>query len=794
MAVKRTPQTDGRLTVEESASLERRFWRFSLRTTILTLIVSIITLLSSVLIYTAWYYSSANAKNLSRRLMSRIAAHVVYRTTRYLEPAETGAALSRMMSRSETVKHGDPREIEQFFIHLLQVHPQLAMLNYGDEHGNFVMVKRFPVDTEVKGYPIHRLHGGVGDPVHRAPFTGSAAEAALRKRALEYVWAKGLTLGAKQTGYVVPKGSLSTKIIRRDGTSPPVVLWKYRDGNRKLTSLWASAKPVYDPRPRPWYVQSKKTRRQGWTPVYLFFTDQKPGIASASPIFAPNGAFSGAVTVEIELFRISEFLAASRIGPESSVFLINDSKQVVAYSDTAKFRKRIVVAGKPKWVLRKVDDLPDKAVVKSFAELRKRSPKLPPSGQHLFSFEHDDQTWQAMYIPFPASAGNRWTVGVVVPEDAFLRQIKRNRWMAVFISLMVSFAAVLIAAYLSRSISQPLNKLVKETERIRDLDLRGDVRVKSSLAEVDAMASSVDSMKAGLRSFEKYVPRELVKQLVFSGEEAIVQGETRELTVMFTDIAGFTSISEGLAPEQLVAHLNRYFDEATNVLQAHGGTIDKYIGDAVMAFWGAPREMPDHAERACRAALGLQQALRELNAAWEETGVPPMHTRIGVHTGEVIVGNIGSDERLAYTIIGDGVNLASRIEGINKQYGTWVMVSHETYNRVKDIFVGRAVDIVAVKGRRTGELLYELRGLRAGVDGDTADHVQRELDLEAICEAAFDPYRDRRWEDATACWRQALELLGGRDQASALLIARTQDYLAEPPPREWTGTFIATSK
>ncbi len=800
-------QTEERFTAEEQASLKHRFGRFSLRTTILAMVIVIISVLSTVLIYTAWHYSSANAENLSRRLMSRIAAHVVYRTTRYLEPARIGAALSRKMSGSEVVRHGDLREIEQFFVHLLQVYPQLAMLNYGDEDGNFVMVKRFPVDTEVKAYPLHRLRGGVGDPMARPSFSGPATEAALRRAALGYVWKKeGLTLGGKQTRHVVPKGSLSTKIIRRSGVGAPMVLWKYRDAAGELASLWVGPNPVYDPRPRPWYVQSKKTRKQNWTQVYLFFTDQKPGIASASPIFSPEGVFVGAVSVEIELFRISEFLAAWRLGTASSVFLINAKKQVVAYSDTAKFRKRIVADSKPKWVLRKIDDLPDKAVVKSFAELRRRDTNLPPTRKHLFAFEHDGQTWHAMFIPFPATAGNRWTVGVVVPENAFLRQIKRNRWMAVFISLLLSIAAIMLTAYLTRSISRPLRSLVEETERIRDLDLRGKVRVRSAFSEVDDMARAVQSMKTGLRSFEKFVPRDLVKQLVSSGEEAQVEGETRELTVLFSDIAGFTSIAEGLPPERLVAHLNRYFVETTQVLLAHGATIDKYIGDAIMAFWGAPRKTHDHAERACRAALGLQQALRRLNTAWEEAGTPAMHTRIGIHTGEVIVGNIGSDERLAYTIIGDGVNLASRIESINKQYATWVMVSEETYRQVKAVFVGRAVDIVAVKGRRSGVLLYELRRLRSDEQRESASELDQdqeldqelkldqEIELESLCDAAMDHYRNRRWKDAIDSWRLALQLLGGKDQAVEILLERTQSYLDQPPPRDWSGTFVAISK
>jgi adenylate cyclase len=294
-------------------------------------------------------------------------------------------------------------------------------------------------------------------------------------------------------------------------------------------------------------------------------------------------------------------------------------------------------------------------------------------------------------------------------------------------------------------------------------------------------------MKAGLRSFEKYVPRDLVRQLVRTGREAEVQGETREVSILFSDVAGFTGISEGLDPEALVAHLNRYFDHATNVLLTHGATIDKYIGDAIMAFWGAPRQQQDHAERACRAALGLRHSLDTLNAEWSAAGHPPMHTRIGVHTGEVVVGNIGSDERLSYTIIGDAVNLASRIEGINKTYGTWVTASEHTYRRVQDLVVGQALDVVAVKGRREGVLLYSLLGLRASAS-------EAELTLERLSAEALDHYRARRWDEAIRAWEEISRLRDGADPAARLLVERCRAYQQHPPPEGWDGIWVASHK
>src|SRR6185437_1039257 len=182
---------------------------------------------------------------------------------------------------------------------------------------------------------------------------------------------------------------------------------------------------------------------------------------------------------------------------------------------------------------------------------------------------------------------------------------------------------------------------------------------------------------SGLRSFGAYVPRDLVRAVLASGERAELGGKTKELTIFFSDLAGFTTLSETLAPEALVELLGGYFDEMTRVIQSHGGTIDKFIGDAIMAFWNAPGDEPDHAARACQAALDCQAKLDAMRRA--DARLAGLQARIGLATGSVLVGNIGASDRMNYTVMGDTVNLASRLEGLNKAYGTPIMIAETTF-------------------------------------------------------------------------------------------------------------------
>jgi adenylate cyclase len=254
-------------------------------------------------------------------------------------------------------------------------------------------------------------------------------------------------------------------------------------------------------------------------------------------------------------------------------------------------------------------------------------------------------------------------------------------------------------------------------------------------------------------------------------------GVCRQLTILFSDIANFTSISEHLAPEVLVQDLCEYFNVISSAILAEKGTLDKYIGDSVMAFWGAPVALDEHAYRACMAAVTAQDRLASLFRQWESKGKTRFATRIGIHTAEVIVGNMGYEERLNYTVIGDGVNLASRLEGLNKFYGTSTLVSHTTEALVRDHFEFRRVDRVAVKGKTEGVDVFELLALK----GDIPVNLRKLMD---VYENGLAAYFERDWKFALQHFNTVLKYRPG-DGPSQVLAARCRRFMVQSPPETW---------
>jgi adenylate cyclase len=286
-------------------------------------------------------------------------------------------------------------------------------------------------------------------------------------------------------------------------------------------------------------------------------------------------------------------------------------------------------------------------------------------------------------------------------------------------------------------------------------------------------------------TFQHYVSPAVIKQLLERPESLHLGGEEKELTAMFADIRGFTSLSESLAPSALVELLNEYLSEMTETIFRHRGTLDKYIGDAIMVFWGAPFPQPDHANRACAAALEMLQVLRKLQTRWEKQGRPPIDIGIGINTGPMLVGNMGSTRRFNFTIIGDNVNLASRLEGLNKSFGTRLIISEGTYHYVRETVVTRELDLIRVKGKRKPVKIYEILG--------PIEQLDRYRGLTERFHLAAQTYREGRWETAVAMFGELLHDFPD-DGPTRLFIQRCFDLLAEPPEEEWDGVYVMKSK
>jgi adenylate cyclase len=294
-----------------------------------------------------------------------------------------------------------------------------------------------------------------------------------------------------------------------------------------------------------------------------------------------------------------------------------------------------------------------------------------------------------------------------------------------------------------------------------------------------------ERQKRGIKqAFQYYVSPTVVNHMLKQVDTLKLGGERKHLTALFSDIRGFTSISEQMPPEKLVEFLNGYLSEMTQIVMDYGGTVDKYMGDVIMAFYGAPIEQDDHAVRACKTAVDMIMRLKELQVGWGARGFPPMDIGVGINSGEMSVGNMGSRDRFDYTIMGDNVNLASQLEGANKPYGTNIIISQFTYGlcqNSEDSWTVRELDTVRVKGKNEPITIYELFGY-----GTLYEH-KRPL-VRKFCEGLA-VYKDRQWVQAIALFQEALQLYSD-DKPSKMYIERCTEYLQNPPPDDWDGVFV----
>lgn len=286
--------------------------------------------------------------------------------------------------------------------------------------------------------------------------------------------------------------------------------------------------------------------------------------------------------------------------------------------------------------------------------------------------------------------------------------------------------------------------------------------------------------------FGKYVSPMVIDTLIKNPQLINLGGEKRKITIFFSDIREFTSISEKIRPEELVNLLNEYLTEMSAIIIKNQGLVDKYMGDAIMAFWNAPVNQRDHAEIACMSSLEMIDKLAQLQQKWHTRGIPSFSIGIGINSGEAIVGNMGSEKRFDYTAMGDSVNLASRLEGLNKIYGTQIIISQMTFMAVKDMFLCRKLDAVKVKGREESIFIYELCS-------KVSEATEKEKEFISIFETGLNHYFEKQWEKAVMCFQRAAEI-NKDDKATQLFILRCETFRHEPPPYGWNGVWEMKTK
>jgi class 3 adenylate cyclase len=390
------------------------------------------------------------------------------------------------------------------------------------------------------------------------------------------------------------------------------------------------------------------------------------------------------------------------------------------------------------------------------------------SGETLTEADFTIDAWGSWLSGFAAirDQGGKQAgiLGIDLSADTITRNESQTLGLMALVASTVSLAVIILGFILARRITTPLRLLEQDMERIENFQIDGTLEIKSLFREITSIASTVEDVKDSLRSFRKYVPADLVAELIATHQQAGLGGERRDLTIFFSDIENFTTWSEYLDPEELIGVMARYFAGMTEIIHRHQGTVDKYIGDAIMAFWNAPTELDDHAFHACAAALECQHFQRQLNEELARDGLAEINTRIGLNSGEVIVGNVGYEQRLNYTALGDHVNLASRLEGLNKYYDTNIIVSANTACRVEGRFLFRCLDKVVVKGRARQIQIHELRGA-VGAPGLMEDEA-------LVCGLAKRP----------------------QDRPSQVVKERCEKLLREDPGPDWQGYIVLRDK
>jgi adenylate cyclase len=456
----------------------------------------------------------------------------------------------------------------------------------------------------------------------------------------------------------------------------------------------------YDPRERPWYQDAFKPGAGAITEPYVFGAASLIGYTVRVPFTQGRG---GIAAGDILLIDADDFLRSQKLGTSGVVFLFDDSGKVVAHPRMSE----VLSAGAASVPL----DLPP------FDQMLSVDITQPLNAWHrggaaqqIFD-DADGRTYVAAFRSIKTSGASGLRLAVVAPLDEFFAEIEESRRRLVLLALGFVLASLPVIWGIGSLLSRSMKALAAETDRIQKFETNGPARdVRSIVREIDDLGRSISTMRTVVRTFATFVPKRLVQQLLATGDALRLGGSRREVTILFTDIAGFTNITEKADPEQVMLRTSRYLAVLSAVIMEHGGTVDKFVGDAIMAIWNAPADDSDHVAHACAAVLACREANRRLNEEFEREGWPAYRTRYGVHTGEAVVGTIGSSDRMAYTVLGAAVNLAARLEPLNKEYGTEVLVSDAVRQRAADRFAFRLVDETQPKGFAAKVRVYELCG------------------------------------------------------------------------------------
>jgi adenylate cyclase len=512
-------------------------------------------------------------------------------------------------------------------------------------------------------------------------------------------------------------------------------------------SLIKTAPNGFIPSKRPWHQQAVKNKGISIVDPYLYSGDERTGTTISLPQYS-DGQLAGVWFVDFTYAQLSKYLATLEVMPSSKVIVLSKKGDVIGHPDSMVIRGE---DGKPQ--VSQVSNHPD--------------PVLKPAwdaGQldqlnGMKNFEFDG--WLAAAQLLPVLPGVDWIILTMVPKTSVFADVEAQMKQTTSATIAVALIGLGLIWLISTRVKRYLKQLTTQLLAIARLDFDKPAPTElAQFSEIDMINRSIKRMQQGLRSFEKYIQKDVVKELINQNIEPEPGGVTKTLTMMFIDLADFTKKSESLSPNEIAEYLSVFFEVSCRAIEYTGGTIDKFVGDSVVAFWGAPKDLANHQEAAVQAAVLINEKLSVLDGM-------PYRIRIGINTGDVMVGNIGSKKRINYTIIGDPVNLASRLESSNKVFGTQILISQSTRDGLSDKYVLRELDEIYVKGKSQAILVYDVQGPIQGASKrqiETADQFNR----------AMADYRAKNYADALSFF----ELLDCK--ASHYMANKCREALGQP--------------
>ncbi|ANL36742.1 adenylate/guanylate cyclase domain-containing protein [Rhizobium phaseoli] len=505
-----------------------------------------------------------------------------------------------------------------------------------------------------------------------------------------------------------------------DGTAFAIRTIAERQGANVISTLRfldSRARPIgerdinyasFDPRQRPWY----QSVVQDGVPVsvgpYVTGTLNVPTLTIAAPM---KGDGRVVVGINIHLQTIGRLLNAQGISPHARAYIVDGGGNLVAHSDAQIMSRIIGLWARTSGAFAAKANSFDTSL-EAVARLR-QDPAFASGG--LARLDIDGESHLVQIVPVSVSGLFKGsTAAIVVPLEDLVEEAHRLLVRNLLIAGALLIAGVGASVVLSRIVSRSLYRLADEARRIGDLDLGEKAVSHSWITEINTLAGALSASRHAIGQFALYVPREVVRRIISPEGRAVVKAKRQDVTVLFTDIRDFTTISELNSPENVVDTLSAYFELLNIIAERHGGTVVQYLGDSIFVMWNAPVADARHAENGCRCALAMKAAIDGLNEENRGNGRPVLITRFGLHTGPAVVGSFGAISRQQYTAMGDTINVASRLEGLNKEFGTSILVSAAIHNAVGDRFAFRSLGLAQVKGRAEKVDIWELVGESGG--------------------------------------------------------------------------------